>query len=373
LLSIVISDESGYLAPLCLFLFDEGPENDNEESYFSGEEDIDSDEEDIDESVEEDTMPPKKSSNAAKPSSKKNAAATSTTTTANDGMTSAPFSPFVLNNYKQISYKLGNGDSFTEVLLHGIGFSDTKDFSFNLINEGALSFTQAIPPTFFDKSPPDHATLSKAERRSLKNDSRTVQYANLARKIHSDLKYDIDGKGPFFSQPQVIVLEKKCESIEDRTGFASPTGHVVAGHTQYMTTYWCKLKEVVEDMQQRNKGNRLVIASGRSFDDDDDDDVDDSGSSSSGDESSVPQPRKGGGGGGGGDGKRGRGGADSKKGGSKKGGSSKSKRSHTVVKPELNIKSEMKGVKCAKREPGASCGVSDLIEILSQSSADDDY
>jgi hypothetical protein len=212
-------------------------------------------------------MPPKKSSNAAKPSSKKNAAATSTTTTANDGMTSAPFSPFMLLSYKMVRYSLSNGDSFPEVLLHGSGFSDVDDFEFDLFKNGgdgrALPFTQAIPPTFFDKAPPDHSTLPEAERKSLKNYSPTVQYANLARKIHSDLKYDINAKGPFFCQPQVIVLEKKCERIVDNTGFASPTGHVVTyngrQHHQFMTTYWCKLKEVAEDTQQRSRGNPLVL------------------------------------------------------------------------------------------------------------------
>ena len=365
----MISDESGYLAPLCLFLFDEGPENDNEESYFSGEEDIDSDEEDIDESVEEDTMPPKKSSNAAKPSSKKNAAAAATTTTTNDCMASAPFSPFVLISYKMVRYSLSNGDSFAEVLLSGSGFSDVDDFEFDLVQDGgALSFTHAIPPTFFDKAPPDHSSLTEAERKSLRNDSRTVQYANLARKIHSDLKYDINAKGPFFCQPQVIVLERKCERIVDNTGFVVPTRKTVSfngkQHHQFMTTYWCKLKEVAGDTQQRSRGNRLVIAGDHSFDDDDDDD-DNGGSSSPSEEDSVqpPAPRKGGGGGGGGKRGGGGGGAGTKK-------KSKSK-SHALAKLEPNIKSEMKGAKCAKREPGASCGISDPIEIFSQSSADD--
>ena len=191
-----------------------------------------------------------------------------------------------------------------------------------------------------------------------------MQYADLARKIHSDLKYDINAKGPFFCQPQVIVLEKKCERIVDNTGFASPTGHIVTyngrQHHQFMTTYWCKLKEVAEDTQQRSRGNRLVIAGGRSFDDDDVDD-DDGGSSSPSDESSVqPPPREKGGGGGGGSKRGGGGGAGTTTKKSKQGGS-KSK-SHAGVKLEPNVKSE--GAKCAKREP---------IEILSQSSADDDY
>jgi hypothetical protein len=209
-------------------LFDEGPEDqediDNEEDI-SEDEVIDSDE-DIDESEEEDTMPPtKKSSNAVKPSSKKKA----TTTTTNDSMTSAPFSPLLLISYKMVRYSLSNGDSFTEVLLNGSGFSDVDDFEFDLVKDGgALSFTQAIPPTFFDKAPPDHSSLSEAERKRLKNDSRTVQYADLARKIHSDLKYDINAKGPFFCQPQVIVLEKKCERIVDNKGFVSPTGHIIS-------------------------------------------------------------------------------------------------------------------------------------------------
>jgi hypothetical protein len=152
-----------------------------------------------------------------------------------------------------------------------------------------------------------------------------------------------------------------------------PTLHIVTTddgkkHKQFMTTYWCKLKEVGK-VQQQKSVNQVVVAGG-SFDDDDDDDSRDDVSSLSSDESSVAPPRKQGGGGGGG-GKRGGGGGGgagttTKK--SKQGGS-KSK-SHAFVKPEPNIKSE--GAKCAKREPGASCGVEDLIEILSQSSADDD-
>ena len=211
-------------------------------------------------------------------------------------------------------------------------------------------------------------SLTEAERKSLRNDSHTVQYANLARKIHSDLKYDINAKGPFFCQPQVIVLERKCERIVDNTGFVVPTRKTVSfngkQHHQFMTTYWCKLKEVAGDTQQRSRGNRLVIAGDHSFDDDDDDD-DNGGSSSPSEEDSVqpPAPRKGGGGGGGGKRGGGGGGAGTKK-------KSKSK-SHALAKLEPNIKSEMKGAKCAKREPGASCGISDPIEIFSQSSADD--
>ena len=356
---------------LSRFLFNEGPENEedvNNEEDVCEEEDIDSDDIDESEEEEEDTMPPKKSSNAAKPSSKKNAAAATTTTT-NDCMASAPFSPFVLISYKMVRYSLSNGDSFAEVLLSGSGFSDVDDFEFDLVQDGgALSFTHAIPPTFFDKAPPDHSSLTEAERKSLRNDSRTVQYANLARKIHSDLKYDINAKGPFFCQPQVIVLERKCERIVDNTGFVVPTRKTVSfngkQHHQFMTTYWCKLKEVAGDTQQRSRGNRLVIAGDHSFDDDDDDD-DNGGSSSPSEEDSVqpPAPRKGGGGGGGGKRGGGGGGAGTKK-------KSKSK-SHALAKLEPNIKSEMKGAKCAKREPGASCGISDPIEIFSQSSADD--
>ncbi len=124
--------------------------------------------------------------------------------------------------------------------------------------------------------------------------------------------------------------------------------------------------EAARDTQQRSRGNRLVIAGGGSFDDDGDDD--DDGSSSPSDESSVqpPAPRKGGGGGGGG--KRGGGGEGAGTGTKKK---SRGSKSHAGVKPEPSIKSEMKGAKCAKREP--SCGVAGLIEILSQSSANDDY
>ena len=366
--SAVLTSLVTYLSRAAMFR--EGPENEDDDE----EEDIE--EEIIDESEEEETMPPTKSSktdaNAAKPSSKKKkAAGASTTTHANAAIPNKPFSQFLLIHYKQVSYTLGNGESYTDVNLYGSGYSDTDDFKFDLVGESNLSFAQAIPASFFNKYPPDHENLSKEERKSLKNDSRTVAYANIARTIHSELKYDTNAKGPHFAPPQVIALEKPCERIVDWGGVATPTGHIVTTddgkkHKQFMTTYWCKLKEVGEVKQRQRKGGNQVVVAGGSFDDDDDDDSRDDGSSSSSDESSVAPPRKQGGGGGGG--KRGGGGGAGTTTKKSKQGGSKSKSHAAFVKPEPNIKSE--GATCSKREPGAYCGISDLIEILSQSSTE---
>jgi hypothetical protein len=115
------------------FVFNKGPENEDDD-----EEEEDIEEESIDESEEEETMPPKKSSktdaNAAKPSSKKKKPAGASAIQNN------PFSPFLLINYKQVRYTLGNGESYTDVNLYGIGYSDPDDFKFNLVGESNLSF-----------------------------------------------------------------------------------------------------------------------------------------------------------------------------------------------------------------------------------------
>ena len=208
--SAVLTSLVTYLSRAAMFR--EGPENEDDDE----EEDIE--EEIIDESEEEETMPPTKSSktdaNAAKPSSKKKkAAGASTTTHANAAIPNKPFSQFLLIHYKQVSYTLGNGESYTDVNLYGSGYSDTDDFKFDLVGESNLSFAQAIPASFFNKYPPDHENLSKEERKSLKNNSWTVAYANMARTIHSELNYD---KGPHFAPAQVIALEKPHERIVDR-------------------------------------------------------------------------------------------------------------------------------------------------------------
>ena len=190
------------------FVFEEGPEN----------EDNDEEEEDIEEEIideEEETMPlTKTNANAAKPSSKKKkAAGASTTTHANAAIPNKPFSQFLLIHYKQVSYTLGNGESYTDVNLYGSGYSDTDDFKFDLVGESNLSFAQAIPASFFNKYPPDHENLSKEERKSLKNDSRTVAYANIARTIHSELKYDTNAKVPTSHHPKLLHSRSRAREL----------------------------------------------------------------------------------------------------------------------------------------------------------------
>jgi hypothetical protein len=207
--------------------------------------------------------------------------------------------------------------------------------------------------------------MAKNKRKNLKNDSRSAEYASVAKSLRTSLGHN--SSTPFFAQPlQIIGLQKRCEQIIKTKAYALPTEHTIEGSQQYMMAFWCKLK-VMEAEQLQKKNGGIIVAG--SLDDDsseeeDDDDDDDNGSSSD-DDSNVPSKgRGGGGGGGGGSGGGGGGGRKRKAGGrdgvgKKKGGERKSSRSHE----HNNIKEEAS----RKLEPVARKG-GGIVSLLSQAS-----
>jgi hypothetical protein len=196
----------------------------------------------------------------------------------------------------------------------------------------------------------------EGERKNLKNDSRTVNFATVANNLRSTLEYE---SSPHFAAAQIITLERQCESIAEYRGIVLPTKHSVNGSQQYTTTMLCKLKVAAQQHKKKNRGSGIVVASGGppladSSEEDDDD-------GSSGEESEAPAKGRGGGGGGGGGKKKPGGGGDRKPPAKKRGGM-ESSRSSKRVRDAAGIKHEPS----LKSEHGAGGG--GVISLMSQSS-----
>ncbi len=283
------------------------------------------------------------------------AAAAMTSTSKKKKAVDAPlllFSPLQIASFKQVSYFRDGGD-WLEVTVYTSGCVGPNDYAFGLAKDGdTLSFRQVLPSAFFSKTPPDYQVMDE------NNDSRSAEYASVAKSLRSTLQHD--SSTSFFAEPsQVIRLEKRCEQVVTTKAYALPTEHTIEGSRQYMMAFWCKLK-VMEEQQQKKKNGGIIVAASLDDDSSEEEDDDDNSVSSSDDDSNVPSNGRGGsrGGGGGGGGKKrksgGCGGVGKKKGGGER--KSSCSRKHNNIKEEASRKSE----------PGTCVG--GIVSLLSQPS-----
>jgi len=220
-----------------------------------------------------------------------------------------------------------------------------------------------MPELFVAKAPPDHALLSKKERKQLVNDTRVVAYATLSRNLRSTLEYET----PYYSVPQPINLNQRCERIVESKAYAMPSAYKVKGQQQFAMVFWCKLK-VADVMEHRNRGNSIVVA-GRSFEDDDDSS---GGESSGGDDGSEESSadycgggRKSGGGGGSGGGRKHQPACSTKRSSSSGDAGKSSHHNSTAIKPEG--KGEIKHAKIERDYDR------ELVDLVSSQGSIGDY